>query len=75
MKSPATPKTTPTSQSSASKLKTTRSKAWLDQYSESADPIKVFFASVYTYHDGNGEHVSQPFLELPSRKVNGWIDG
>ena len=50
-------------------VKATRSKAWLDEYMYSGDPIKIFFADVYSYHDSNGEYIAQPFIDLPSRKV------
>ena len=73
----ATPKTTPKTLTSQlipvsiklNNIKSTRSKAWLDEYLTSDDPIKLYLASVYTYHDSSGEYVAQPFLELPSRKV------
>lgn len=62
----------PSATSSLSKkpaVKTTRSKAWLDEYASSNDPIKIFFADVYSYHDNTGEYIAQPFIDLPSRKV------
>lgn len=49
--------------------KTTRSRAWLDEYTSSGDPIKIYFADIFSYHDGNGDYVSQPFIDLPSAKV------
>ena len=82
--SPQSPKTvslklsqlqTPPSKSlKKSSVKATRSKAWLDEYTTSSDPIKIFLAAVYAYHDSNGEYIAQPFLELPSRKVRGKVD-
>ncbi|XP_019864490.1 PREDICTED: protein polybromo-1-like [Amphimedon queenslandica] len=48
--------------------KTTRSKAWLDDYLSSDDPIKIYFADIYSYHDSNGDYISQPFIDLPSAK-------
>ena len=77
--SPQSPKTvslklsqlqTPPSKSlKKSSVKATRSKAWLDEYATSGDPVRIFLAAVYTYHDSNGEYIAQPFLDLPSRKV------
>ncbi len=53
----------------AIKVKLTRSKAWLEEYLVSEDPIKIFLAAVYNYHDPSGEFVAEPFHELPSQKV------
>ena len=52
------------------KIKTTRSKAWLEGYRASDDPIRIFYADVYSYHDAGGEYIAQPFIEMPSRKVH-----
>ena len=50
-------------------VKLTRSKAWLEEYAASEDPIKMFLAAVYDHHDPMGELVAEPFHELPSPKV------
>ena len=51
------------------KVKATRSKAWVESYGSSNDPIKILLAAVYSYHDNTGEYVAQPFIDLPSKKV------
>ena len=76
----STPKSAPISYTSSTKavssggklaikVKLTRSKAWLQEYVSSENPIKIFLATVYDYHDPNGEYVAEPFQELPSAKV------
>jgi protein polybromo-1 len=63
--------TTPGGGASNSKkgpVKTTRSKAWLDEYASSDDPVKIYFGDVYSYHDNAGEYIAQPFIDLPSKK-------
>lgn len=55
--------------SSGNRIKTTRSKAWLDDYKSSDSPMRIYFADVYTCHDLNGDYTAQPFIEMPSRKV------
>ena len=50
-------------------MKVTRSKAWLEEYVQSNDPVKIFLAAVYDYHDSSGEFVAEVFHELPSAKV------
>ena len=47
----------------------TKSKAWLEEYGQSDDPMKILFSSVYSYHDPTGVFVAEPFLELPPKKV------
>ena len=50
--------------------KVTRSQAWIQEYLESGDPIKIYLASIYDYHDSStGEYVAEPFLQLPSRSM------
>ena len=49
-------------------LKVTRSRAWVEEYASSDDPVKIFVASVYDYHDGAGSYVAEVFHELPSRQ-------
>ena len=64
------PSSAPTSSKRLSNAgKTTRSKAWLDEYLSSDDPIKIYFADIFSYHDSNGDYISQPFIDLPSAKV------
>ena len=50
-------------------VKVTRSKAWLAEYTQSVDPVKIYLAAVYDYHTVSGEFVSEVFHELPSAKV------
>ena len=50
-------------------VKVTRSKAWLAEYTQSVDPVKIYLAAVYDYHSASGEFVSEVFHELPSAKV------
>ena len=50
-------------------VKVTRSKAWLAEYAQSTDPVKIYLAAVYHYHSASGEFVSEVFHELPSPKV------
>ena len=50
------------------RLKVTRSRAWVEEYASSDDPVKIFVASVYDYHDGAGSYVAEVFHELPSRQ-------
>ena len=50
-------------------VKVTRSKAWLAEYTQSVDPVKIYLAAVYDYHSVSGEFVSEVFHELPSAKV------
>lgn len=50
-------------------VKVTRSKAWLAEYAQSADPVKIYLAAVYDYHSASGEFISEVFHELPSPKV------
>ena len=50
-------------------MKVTRSKAWLAEYAQSVDPVKIYLAAVYDYHSMSGEFVSEVFHELPSAKV------
>lgn len=50
-------------------MKLTRSRAWVEEYVSSGDPVKLLFATVYDYHDPSGEFVAEPFHELPSSKV------
>ena len=52
------------------KGKVTRSQAWIQEYLESDDPLKIYLATIYDYHDNNtGEYVAEPFLQLPSRTL------
>ena len=61
------------SSSSSSRLplsiKVTRSKAWLEGYLLSGDPLKMFLAAVYDYRDASGMSIAEVFHELPSVKV------
>ena len=50
------------------RLKVTRSRAWVEEYASSDDPVKIFMASVYDYHDPLGSYVAEIFHELPSRQ-------
>ena len=50
-------------------VKVTRSKAWLAEYAQSVDPVKIYLAAVYDHHSVSGEFVSEVFHELPSAKV------
>lgn len=50
------------------RLKVTRSRAWVEEYANSDDPVKIFMASVYDYHDVSGSYVAEVFHELPSRQ-------
>ena len=50
------------------RLKVTRSRAWIEEYASSDDPVKIFMASVYDYHDATGSYVAEVFHELPSRQ-------
>jgi hypothetical protein len=50
------------------RLKVTRSRAWVEEYASSDDPVKIFMASIYDYHDGTGSYVAEVFHELPSRQ-------
>ena len=50
------------------RLKVTRSRAWVQEYANSEDPVKIFMASVYDYHDPAGSYVAEIFHELPSRQ-------
>ena len=63
-----------TGQSGSSRIqqprsKLTRSKAWLQDYLTSSDPLKMFLASVYEHTDSTGVCVAEVFHELPSAKV------
>ena len=51
-------------------MKLTRSKAWLEEYNQSDDPVKILFSSVHSHHDSSGAFVAEPFLELPSKKAS-----
>lgn len=51
-------------------VKLTRSKAWLEEYNQSDDPVKILFSSVHSHHDSSGAFVAEPFLELPSKKAS-----
>ena len=53
----------------AIRVKVTRSKAWLEEYVKSNEPVKMFLAAVYNYHDSSGEFVAEAFHSLPSAKV------
>ena len=47
---------------------TRRSQAWIQEYLTSNDPIKMFLAAVYDYHDAlSGEFIAEPFHQLPSK--------
>ena len=47
--------------------KVTRSQAWIREYLEGEDPIKMYLAAVFDYHDTvTGDYVAEPFLLLPS---------
>ena len=49
-------------------VKVAPSQPWLDDYLNSNDPIKMFLAAVYDYHDPvTGDYTSEPFHLLPSR--------
>ena len=50
------------------RLKVTRSRAWVEEYASSDDPVKIFMASVYDHHDVSGTYVAEIFHELPSRQ-------
>ena len=50
------------------RLKVTRSRAWVEEYSNSNDPVKMFMSAVYDYHDTSGSYVAEIFHELPSRQ-------
>ena len=50
--------------------KLTRSKAWLQGYLSSGDPLKMFLAAVYEHTDSTGVCVAEAFHELPSAKVS-----
>lgn len=69
-----TSKSTPTSSKATSAgsakgfSKTTRSKAWIDEYVNSSDPQKVYIGLVYNYHDSSGEFIAGVFHTLPSQK-------
>ena len=65
--SKTTPKLTSTGSGKGSS-KTTRSKAWIDEYVNSNEPQKVYVALVYNYHDSNGEFIAGVFHALPSQK-------
>lgn len=63
-----------TGQSGSSRIqqprsKLTRSKAWLQDYLTSTDPLKMFLAAVYEHTDSTGVCVAEVFHELPSAKV------
>ena len=62
-----------TGQSGSSRLqlrtKLTRSKAWLQEYLTSEDPLKMYMAAVYEHTDPTGVCVAEVFHELPSVKV------
>lgn len=52
----------------ASSSKTTRSHAWIQDFLSSNDPVKMYLAAVYNYHDpATGDFTAEPFLQLPSR--------
>jgi protein polybromo-1 len=48
--------------------KLTRSKAWLQGYMSSGDPLKLFLAAVYEHTDSTGVCIAEVFHELPSAK-------
>ena len=50
--------------------KLTRSKAWLQGYMSSGDPLKLFLAAVYEHTDSTGVCIAEVFHELPSAKVS-----
>ena len=50
------------------RLKVTRSRAWVEEYASSNDPVKIFMASVYDCHDAAGTYIAEIFHELPSRQ-------
>lgn len=50
------------------RLKVTRSRAWVEEYANSDDPLKIFMAAVYDHHDVTGTYVAEIFHELPSRQ-------
>ena len=62
----------PSSSSSTSRLqlriKVTRSKAWLEDYLASGDPLKMYVAAVYDHRDTAGVCLAEVFHELPSAK-------
>ena len=65
-------KTGQSSSSSRQQLRTkvTRSKAWLQEYLASDDPLKMYLAAVYDHTDPAGVCVAEIFYELPSSKVH-----
>lgn len=63
------PSTEPSATSSRLHSKVTRSKAWLQDYLSSADPLKMYLAAVYDHTDPFGVCVAEVFHELPSAKV------
>ena len=71
---PSVPKTSQTAAKTGStgrlpvRLKVTRSRAWVEEYAESNDPVRIFMSSVYDYHDLTGVYVAEIFHELPSRQ-------
>ena len=50
------------------RVKLTRSRAWVEEYANSDDPVKIFMSSVYDFHDASGMYVAEIFHELPSRQ-------
>ena len=51
------------------RTKVTRSKAWLQEYVSSNEPLKMYLAAVYEHTDPTGVCVAEVFHELPSAKV------
>lgn len=50
--------------------KPTRVQGLVQEYSCSDDPVKLFLAAVYNYHDpGSREYVAEPFIHLPPRAL------
>ena len=55
---------------SSGRSKASRQQPWIQEYLTSEDPIKIYLAAVCSYMEpGSGEHVAEPFLQLPSRTL------
>ena len=50
------------------RLKVTRSRAWVEEWANSNNPVKLFMSAVYDHHDSSGAYVAEIFHELPSRQ-------
>ena len=50
--------------------KPTRVQGLVQEFSCSDDPVKIFLAAVFNYHDpGSREYVAEPFVHLPPRAL------